>query len=733
MASPNSFDFSKGPDFEWRGFTLYSQPNGRIVIFSPTGVPLLESAESPLRTNRTRPDPSGLNAVVGDVPSHEIFTTKVYARCCHMWDPEKFLPNAPNPEGSDLNLYQQIAGYMKDGEYCVDATFVGYDMLLKGLVFLRKANENGQHNVSDFNLNGNEFRLEPRGLSVGMYFVPAIGITSAANLVILKRWTNGESASRLFLSNRRSMSNKARVDEIKRHCQFAAQSLSEGRFPMAVVHEPFHDPTGELRGGDPGYVLRHPDAPHSLPENPSRRDLTADATLLHRERSQPSGFVYRAPLIEALIYPEELLEVLRQFASRYPFDILVMRNMKLALHLWADIINDKDYQLEPAFTDSCTNETILDPITRISLAKFLVYYSHLIKWPRAMKLAEFLHPFRFVKKASATDVSYLGQDLIVNDDDIDEDRVLELMTHITSSCPTVGVNDRVTIYPCMLPGTDIPALSRLRCPYPNRIEIALTGLENVEFMGLPRYVQRPDAPDRAIMAKIMIPASLNDLLQNPLTEPVDFEGTQIFKRRPVFPAWKAQPTLTTYPILALPDPKPQSQMDYDDYHLLIKKLSTIPRHEHIAWRKAFDDIKAIPQGQRNVQTLRDILRKAKQDEVQDMATLEDWLNDIEDTRRLPDEDINWTIPAVVCAIIGIQAPKERDKLDMLPSMLPLIAASATGIATTLPALLALCRSTKLYPAQRGTLIPFAAKLCKDMRTHLKDLRDKDWFAGWGDF
>ncbi|KAL6790093.1 hypothetical protein J3E68DRAFT_413256 [Trichoderma sp. SZMC 28012] len=69
-------------------------------------------------------------------------------------------------------------------------------------------------------------------------------------------------------------------------------------------------------------------------------------------------------------------------------------------------------------------------------------------------------------------------------------------------------------------------------------------------------------------------------------------------------------------------------------------------------------------------------------------------------RRLLEEDINYTIPAVVCAIIGIQALK-RDKLDMLPFMLPLIATFASGIATTLPALLALCRSMKLYPAHRG--------------------------------
>ncbi|KAL5090669.1 hypothetical protein Trisim1_004292 [Trichoderma cf. simile WF8] len=92
-------------------------------------------------------DTSGLNAVVGDVLGCDIFATQVYARCCHMWDLKKFLPDAPKPEGSNLNLYQQIAGYMKNGEFCVDATFVGYDMRLEGLIFLRKAKEYGQHKI----------------------------------------------------------------------------------------------------------------------------------------------------------------------------------------------------------------------------------------------------------------------------------------------------------------------------------------------------------------------------------------------------------------------------------------------------------------------------------------------------------------------------------------------------------------------------------------------------------
>lgn len=138
--------------------------NGCIVILSPTGVPLLESAESPLRIKPTRPDTSGLNAVVGDVLGCDIFATQVYARCCHMWDLKKFLSDAPKPEGSNLNLYQQIAGYMKNGEFCVDATFVGYDMRLEGLIFLRKAKEYGQHKYAISNLEGNEFFVEPRRL-----------------------------------------------------------------------------------------------------------------------------------------------------------------------------------------------------------------------------------------------------------------------------------------------------------------------------------------------------------------------------------------------------------------------------------------------------------------------------------------------------------------------------------------------------------------------------------------
>lgn len=63
----------------------------------------------------------------------------------------------------------------------------------------------------------------------------------------------------------------------------------------------------------------------------------------------------------------------------------------------------------------------------IMIQSCAVYYSHLIRWPRAMKVAEFLHLFRFVQKASVTGVSYRGPNLAVDGNDIDKDLDLQLM------------------------------------------------------------------------------------------------------------------------------------------------------------------------------------------------------------------------------------------------------------------------------------------------------------------
>lgn len=57
-----------------------------------------------------------------------------------------------------------------------------------------------------------------------------------------------------------------------------------------------------------------------------------------------------------------------------------------------------------------------------------------------MKLAEFLHPFRFIQKASAIDLSCLGPNLAVDDNDIDEDLALQLMTRETSRYPSIERN-----------------------------------------------------------------------------------------------------------------------------------------------------------------------------------------------------------------------------------------------------------------------------------------------------
>ncbi|KAL7791224.1 hypothetical protein V8C43DRAFT_284588 [Trichoderma afarasin] len=62
---------------------------------------------------------------------------------------------------------------------------------------------------------------------------------------------------------------------------------------------------------------------------------------------------------------------------------------------------------------------------------------------------------------------------------------------------------------------------------------------------------------------------------------------------------------------------------------------------------------------------------------------------------------------------------------MLPFMLPLIATFASGIATTLPALLALCRSMKLYPAHRGYVNNVSPPIYKQVATDILHLDQSD--------
>lgn len=160
--------------------------------------------------------------------------------------------------------------------------------------------------------------------------------------------------------------------------------------------------------------------------------------------------------------------------------------MLLARHLWCNIVQNPNKSVEEFALWARGTSDNYRPGPDARLAHCIIYFQDWLRWVEEMGLSEFPHPFRFIDKAVATDTEHMGETVAA--DAINEEEVRTFMSQVPSRVPSINPLDRVTSFPCMMPGTSIPPLFNLfNCRYPHGIEMALTGLENVNMMGLSSY------------------------------------------------------------------------------------------------------------------------------------------------------------------------------------------------------------------------------------------------------
>ncbi|KAL7943390.1 hypothetical protein V8C42DRAFT_359104 [Trichoderma barbatum] len=406
---------------------------------------------------------------------------EVHGRCRFMWDTSSFRHDALPHGTSTRSLYDQITGHVENDGYFVDAAYVGYSMYVEGPVFMRKMRESQDPSeVRSFSFRGNEFRIEPGGKEVGMAFIPHSGIATRVNLLALKTWIDGSSVEEAF-------GNAMPFERVAEQAEGSAEDLADGRNLAPVTRMPALNIKELPKGTMPNAWLKFPNEAEGF-DNPCLTELMCDATLLSRDCARASGFLYRAPGTSVMAYPERLLEMLRNFARKYTKDRLTERSLLLAAYLWANITKDPESKLELFAKERKWDGEPYQPVPTVSLAQCLIYYPHWLRWVVDMALAEFVHPFRFISKAVETDLANnVNAGMEVEANDIDQDEVLELLTQAQSMHPGISPYTRVSVFPYMLPGSDLPPLCRMKGTHATEFDTAVVGLDDVNFLGLPTY------------------------------------------------------------------------------------------------------------------------------------------------------------------------------------------------------------------------------------------------------
>ncbi|KAL6892390.1 hypothetical protein HDV57DRAFT_507199 [Trichoderma longibrachiatum] len=107
-----------------------------------------------------------------------------------------------------------------------------------------------------------------------------------------------------------------------------------------------------------------------------------------------------------------------------------------------------------------------------------------------MGLSEFPHPFRFMWQALKSDMD--KEAMGIDPDSIDQGRVYSLISKARSRIPLMEASHRVEIMPCYMPGSRMPPMFGPTVIRPEKVPLILTGLPDVQYLGLNTYV-RPDS------------------------------------------------------------------------------------------------------------------------------------------------------------------------------------------------------------------------------------------------
>ncbi|KAL7953027.1 hypothetical protein V8C34DRAFT_321728 [Trichoderma compactum] len=647
-------------DESWKGCTVQEKSDGGCVILSPDSIPLMETEDAP----KTMSKKDNHGNAVDSIRDDEFAKFKLLARCTFLSDGSDDENNAEASEVrlKDLSqLEKELKGITVDGRTYVSAAYLGFSMEMKGVVFMRKElwSAHNSDNYSQlplpkptggrisplqhlidgpvhehaarFNLNGVSLRC---GLSSSSPKVKHHDVIlhhlamTEANLVMLKGLVSGEPLEAFLTTAEDRKAYDLYVEKL-------IQGLKKG---AAVAAFSFTNP---------------PVSSDALPGSNSSSSVQADAKPrgdnnrhLHKVAPNPDvatktvnpkasrGFAYFAALAGAFEYPPELTRLLKQFALQYPNDFLPLWLMLLACHLWFDIVTHPDLQLEWFMLERKGDVEGFNEVPKVSLAAFIVYFAHWLSWTEAMGLSEYPHPFRFVVKACGTDQVHPG--FAVNVDHMPQDRVIALMREVTCRVPDIGIETKINLLPCQMPGTKMPPMHHwVFSQHPRRIPLALTGLPHLGYLGLRNYTRQdvkdmakhPEKRFRVHMLLYFVHSSLFANISTQLQVPSDLSKGVSKTFSQISPFWKPDsssndlepshhpPAPPVHPSqqtgTASPATWPQAQRESPLYVPLLESWSKVPQRAHWAWKHALQLLQDLPEDGRQEENFKELILTAQ--------------------------------------------------------------------------------------------------------------------------
>lgn len=348
------------------------------------------------------------------------------------------------------------------------------------------------------NLHGPEFR-SLYNIIAGRATILHIAMTVPGNISRVKEVVMGRPLEAVFQGS--IYDNNDLASSLENATSEICEALRSGETPRTLNYTALAPAILSARIRPDQYdSLRNPEEPRSAHNKTWREHLPAVKSFICRDGDTPDGFIYRIPYMTNMSYPQELYDMLKEFARKHSNDNFNSSAMLFRMQLWVDIVSHPDLQTEQF---NRTRRSSKPPM--VSLSKFLAYFESWLKAHELLRLIEYGHPFRVIDAMYHADLEANPEFYAIQESAIDEQKVRTLAQQAKVIRSEWPISHRVPFWPFLAPGTMMPLPSDLAetgIHAPNLAEKAFIGLPSVRILGPPsrhlealpyRYVAAPKA------------------------------------------------------------------------------------------------------------------------------------------------------------------------------------------------------------------------------------------------
>ncbi|KAF5695300.1 hypothetical protein FGLOB1_14053 [Fusarium globosum] len=329
----------------------------------------------------------------------------------------------------------------------IPQVFVGLSALLLEDAYV-KSNDSGEQNTASDNLQGLIARTEPSGQQCHNNIIYHENALVPGNMSFIKKALHNQLGTK---------SQRHFIAKWKREAKSAVGEVNPSPVAKVRVSETVED----------------------------RKPVWGS---VYESAQFDTFYKLRYPTIALFELPKEMVRVIEEFLERFSRDPMPLNTALAAAIIFSDL-HRNGRPVESFVSKKSTRESSQQKFNNVSMAVFILYFPHLLRFTEVRRLTRYVHPLRWAAVQYERDTAR-SADYHVPQGALDEAKVIELIGKIRGR-KGVNPDHRLHLIPQCMPGSTMawPEAST-GCQQKSKNTTIMCLINDIRTLGLPCYHRR---------------------------------------------------------------------------------------------------------------------------------------------------------------------------------------------------------------------------------------------------